>query len=517
VGFLIWNMNGFSSDQSLDVIIIGSGFGGSFAAYSLAKAGLKTLILEKGVWVKRDELDCCPLEIFVKKRYKGHSPILVKQYQSRNYQQIYRNEVVGGSSVFFGGAALRMRETDLEKWPIDYSSLEPYYTKAENLLEIYGEPGEDPNDPYRSKNCILKSIPLTQPAQRIYQAAYMLGYQPFKIPIAINFGDASRPICTGCNTCDGFPCIIKAKNDLTTTVLKKAQDFGLEILAGIIVKSLVEDKGEIKSVECLDKDTQESFHLSAKIVIVSGGAIQSPALLMRSNLQKYNHHRIVGKYLMRHCNAVVCSVFPYRTNPEKTFHKQVGVSVFYEDFRKRLHTSTGIIQDIYTPPRELIEHFAPHGLKRLCGSFSGYVQNLLCIAEDDSNIENSVSLSGEFDANKLPVIKIKHHFSSDDYLRRDYLIRRAKKILRKAGALAHYVHKLDTFSHAVGTVRFGTSSETSVLDKHCRFFGIKNLFVLDGSFFPTSAGVNPSLTISANSLRVAAYIISEFDQIMGRD
>lgn len=220
---------------------------------------------------------------------------------------------------------------------------------------------------------------------------------------------------------------------------------------------------------------------------------------------------------MRHCNAIVCSLFPYKTNPERIFHKQVCITAFYEDLREQLHSSTGIIQDIYTPPREAIEHFAPHGLKRIAGNVTQFIQNLLCIAEDDPNIENSVSLSEELDAYGLPVIKIKHHYSTDDYLRRDYLIRRAKRILVTAGALGHYVHKIDTFSHAVGTARFGTSPEKSVLDKHCRFFGIKNLFVLDGSFFPTSAGVNPALTISANSLRVAAYIISKFDQNLKHD
>lgn len=304
-----------------------------------------------------------------------------------------------------------------------------------------------------------------------------------------------------------------AKNDLTTTVLKQAKDFGLKILSGIIVKRLIESNGEIKSVECIDKQTLRRFHLTATIVIVSGGAIHSPALLLRSNLEKYSHHRYVGRYLMRHCNAVVCSLFPFKTNPENIFHKQIGVSVFYEDLRSRFGTSTGIIQDIYTPHPQIIEQFAPIGLKRFCGALSGYVQNLLCIAEDDPNFENVVSLSHERDGYALPLINIYHRYSSDDYLRRDYLIRRAKNILREAGGLAHYVYQLDTFSHAVGTVRFGDSPETSALDKYCRFFGIRNLFVLDGSFFPTSTGVNPSLTIGANSLRVADYIISMFNRL----
>jgi choline dehydrogenase-like flavoprotein len=417
--------------------------------------------------------------------------------------------VVGGGSIFFGGAVLRLRETDFDKWPIDYADLEPYYSRAESLLEIYGDVREDPCDPHRSQYCILNSIPLTAPAQRVYEAAFELGYQPFKLPIAINFRDNSRPVCPGCNTCDGYPCKIEAKNDLTINMLKKANDFGSEILANTLALRIHESGGEVLKVECIDKQKHKTFYISPKVVIVSGGALQSPALLLRSNLTRFEHIRFVGKYLMRHCNAVVCSLFPFKTNPDESFHKQVAISSFYEDLREKLQTSTGMIQDIYTPQREAIEHLAPRGMKRFCGLLSGHVQNLICIAEDDPNFENAVSLSDELDAFKLPMISVNHKYSKDDHTRRDYLVRRAKRIMRKAGALCHYVVPVETFSHAVGTIRFGTNPDKSPLDRNCQFFGVRNLFVVDGSFFPTSGGVNPSLTIGANALRVAEHIKSE--------
>ena len=491
-----------------DAIIIGSGFGGSFAAYSLAKAGLRTMLLEKGDWVRKDELDWNPREILFKKRYKSASPIFVKQHKGNKFKKMYSNEAVGGMSVFYGGASLRMRETDFEKWPIKYADLESYYTQAERLLEVYGEVERDPYDPYRSENCLLKSINLTKPAQRIYRAADELGYNPFKLPIAINFKNMSRSICIKCNTCDGYPCKIGAKNDLTTTVLKRAQDFGLEIMTGIFVKKVVEEDNEIKSVECINKAMNARFYLSSKIVILSGGALQSPALLLRSNLQKYQNHRFTGKYLMRHCNAVVCALFPFKTNPEKTFHKQVCITAFYEDLREELNTSVGVIQSIYTPSPDAITHFIPYGIKTVGAGISDYVQILICIAEDNPNIHNCVALSDQIDAYDLPIIKVEHLYCKNDYRRRNFLVKKAKKILRKAGGLLTCSIELDTFSHAIGTVRFGDSPETCVLDKNCRFFGIKNLFVLDGSFMPTSTGINPSLTICANSLRVANYIIS---------
>ena len=497
------------SDGS-DAIIIGSGFGGSFAAYALAKAGFKTILLEKGDWVRRDELDWNAREIFFKKRYKNASPILVKQGKYNSFKKIYINEAVGGMSVFYGGASLRMRETDFEEWPIDYADLEPYYTQAERLLEVYGEVKRDLYDPYRSENCLLNGMDLTKPAQRIYRAADELGYTPFKLPVTINFKNVSRSICIKCNTCDGYPCKIGAKNDLPTTVLKRALDFGLEIMPGILAKKVNHENGEIRSVECINKVTNESFHLSSKIVILSGGVLQSSALLLRSNLQKIKNHRFIGKYLMRHCNAVVCALFPFKTNPEKTFQKQVCVTAFYEDLRDELNTSIGIIQSIYTPSPDAITHFMPYGLKTVTAGLSDYVQILICIAEDSPNIHNCVTLSDQADAYGLPIIQIEHQYCGDDYRRCKFLINKAKKILRKAGGFVTISYPLDTFSHAIGTVRFGDSPETSVLDRNCRFFGIKNLYVLDGSFMPTSTGINPSLTISANSLRVADHIVSTY-------
>jgi len=90
--------------------------------------------------------------------------------------------------------------------------------------------------------------------------------------------------------------------------------------------------------------------------------------------------------------------------------------------------------------------------------------------------------------------------------RRQKLIVQAKRILRSAGALVTRVHDIDSFSHAVGTIRFGDSAAVSALDESCRFRGFENLYVTDGSFMPTSGGVNPSLTITANAFRVADHI-----------
>jgi choline dehydrogenase-like flavoprotein len=494
------------NSASCDAVVIGSGFGGACAAHALAHAGLHTLLLERGGWPRRDELDWDQRAILIDKRYQSDSPLLIRQYGSSTFKPLCPNETVGGMSVFYGGASLRLRENDFARWPLGYAELEPYYTRAEQLLGVHGRAGEDPFEPPRSAPYPQAPVPLTPPARRIRDAAQSLGYRPFPIPLALNFSDPARPRCIQCNTCDGFPCKIEAKNDLTATLLRAAQARGLEIAAGAIAGRLVRTGGRISSVEGFDKTTRQPFAFSARLFVLAGGALHSPALLLRSGLG----NPWVGRCLMRHCNGVVAGVFPFATNPDQVFHKQLCLADFYEDHRALHGTATGIVQDIYTPAPQVIRHFAPLGLKRIAGLVAGRMQNLLCIAEDEPLPENQVTLSDQRDVFGMELVQVQHRYTEADCARRDYLGGKARQILRRAGAFLCKTYRIDSFSHAVGSARFGTSPETSALDPLCRLWEMENLFVVDGSFMPSSGGVNPSLTIAANALRVGEYLAENF-------
>lgn len=500
-------------DERFDVVVIGSGMGGSALALALARAKLKVLVLERGDWAKRDDSDWNPRAILIDQRYQSASPFLIKQYSDKEFKRKPPEEVVGGMSLFYGGACLRLREKDFEKWPIGYHDLEPYYSEAEEWLGVHGESGADMFEPPRTKAYPFGPIPFKPPAERICRAAKSLGYSPFRVPTAINFTDSSKPLCVLCDTCDGFPCKIEAKNEAATSFLKPAIASGARLETGIVVRRLIERNGSVEAVECTDKRTGKTFKVSARVVIVAAGAIQSPAILLRSGLDRFDSYPLVGKHLMRHTNAFVAYVFPFITNPENIFHKQICLMDFYEDMRKEMGTAVGNIQDNCMPAAEVIRFFAPRGVKTVAGLLSRFIQGLLVIAEDDPDVNNRVSLSTEKDPYGLEIIKVEHHYGPRDLERRDYLIKKAKRILRKAGGLVSSIYKVDTFSHAVGTVRFGDNPKASALDKNCRFHGIRNLFVVDGSFMPTSGGVNPSLTIAANALRVGQVIASNWQAL----
>jgi choline dehydrogenase-like flavoprotein len=135
---------------------------------------------------------------------------------------------------------------------------------------------------------------------------------------------------------------------------------------------------------------------------------------------------------------------------------------------------------------------------------------LLVMAEDQPRYENRVLLDRESPPDRwgLPRLRIQFRHSARDLAAGEILTRTARRVLRKAGAFAWYRHKIHTFSHGVGTVRMGTDARTSVLDPDGRFRGVENLTVTDASVFPTSASVNPSLTIAANALRAAERLLA---------
>ena len=388
---------------------------------------------------------------------------------------------------------------------MSYADLEPYYARAEQLLEVHGEVGTDPYQPPGLEAYPRRPVELSAPAQRIYQAGTALGLQPFKIPLAINFSDHSRPLCLRCITCDGFPCKVEAKNDMASTVLATASAAGLEIIVGAVAQRLVQRSGRVEQVEYVDSASRQTHALSADLVVLAAGALNSPALMLRSGFD----HPLIGRFLMRHCNGIANCIFPFRTNPQQVFHKQLCFSDFYEDLRAELGTAVGVIQDIYTPAPPIIRHHAPWGFKTLVGLLTGYMQNLLCIAEDEPSRDNRVSLSNEQDIFGMKLVQVEHAYSDADCRRRDYLLAKAEAVLRQAGGLLRYRYLIDSFSHAIGTLRCATAPEEGVLDVDCRYWGSENLYVSDGSFMPSSGGVNPSLTIAANALRVAERILEK--------
>lgn len=510
--------------DEFDAVVVGSGFGGCMAALELVDAGLRVLMLERGGWVERGPASWSGEGAFVRTPfYAADSAFEVAGGKAAGGERLCT--CVGGPSVFYGGASFRFREGDFAAspeitagsgaaWPVDYAALEPFYTRAESVLGVAGAAGEDPTEPPRSAPYSQRPAPLTDASRKIADAAKSLGLHPFRIPLALNHTAAQGPVCVRCTTCDAFACAISAKNDLAVRVIPYLTGKGMELRPDTVATRLVAEDGRITGVECVDKASGARSVVRGRVVILAAGALATPHLLLASGLETLNPAGdAVGRYLMRHCNAMTYGLFPSRPDRVGEHHKQIALHDYYFGAREPGAPAgkLGNLQQVMGPQASLVAHILPKRLAwmaRWAELPASRLTGLLCIAEDQPRAENRVRIDpARPDAYGLPKLIVEHRYTARDLAARAFMVRKAKQILRRAGAFAFFTWPVSTFSHAVGTVRMGEDERTSPLDAECRFRGVENLYVTDGSVFPTSAGVNPSLTISANAMRVGQLIV----------
>ena len=509
-----------------DALIIGSGFGGAMAAHRLVHAGWRVLLLERGGWVPRGPAARDPSATYI------YTPYYSKESAYRIFPSVNGSDAgsifcVGGPSVFYGGTSFRFRQEDFAPgpdivgqsgaaWPFGYDALEPYYGEAERLLGVAGDDSGDPTRPPRSAPYPFEPPKLAAVSHRFRDSALGLGLHPFPLPIAINHAsDNGRRACDACRQCDTYACAISAKNDLAVAVIAPLIRRGLDLRTDMAVTGLVSSGSRITEVQAWDRSARRTVSFAARHVILAAGALASPHLLLASRLERANAAAgAVGAYLTRHCGAMVFGFCNDRPDPGKVFHKHLAVLDYYRgdpgtDGRGAFRL--GSIQQLTTPPTILVKAGAPSIFANIpLGGFVEHLTGALVLAEDEPRAGNRVSIDWDRrDPTGLPGLDVAHSYTARDEQRRKGLVRRARRILRGLGAWSFYTHHITTFSHALGTVRMGTDAASAPLDEWCRFRGIDNLRVVDGSALPTSSAVNPSLTIAAVALRSADQLARE--------
>jgi len=506
-----------------DAIIIGSGIGGAFAALALVRAGQRVLVLERGDWISRGAANWTPEGVWeLTPAHSMEAPYELRSGGRRS--RVGGFHCVGGMSVFAGGVALRFRERDFEpapeivggsgaEWPYRYADLAPFYDEAERVLGVAGSTGEDPTEPARAQSYPQAPAPLASLSRRIGDSARALGLSPFRLPLAINYANGARKACIGCSTCDAYACAIEAKNDVSTVVYPDLIARGLVLEPNTVVTGVERESTRATAVHTVHRATGERRAYRGTRIFLAAGVIGTPHLLLASGLEHANPGGdAVGRYLLRHCNAMTFGFFPARPNPAGEFHKQLGVHDFYfgDPRGGAPEGKLGCIQQVMPPPLGSLQKRLGRPLMRFLTPVMHHMTGLLSIAEDQPNAANRLTIDrSRSDRYEMPRVQIAHEYSARDRAARQALVDWAKRILRGAGARFFYTHHIDTFSHAVGTVRAGLEPGTSALDAWCRFRGIDNLYVVDGSFMPTAAAVNPSLTIAANALRTATLALEE--------
>ncbi len=507
-----------------DVAIIGSGAGGGTLAYTLASSGLNVLILERGDFLPREKENWEAGEVFIRDRYTAKDPWLDKKGKPFQASTHY---YVGGNTKFYGSALFRMREKDFGEvihhgglspaWPLSYQELQPYYLMAEKLYKVHGERGADPLEPPEAAPYPYPKVSHEPRIQAIADDLQKKGIGAYHLPLGIHIDEQTpeQSACIRCDTCDGFPCLVNAKSDAQVSCINPAlKHSNVSLLTKAFVKRLhTSPSGEVSHLEV--EREGETLHIKAHVVVSACGAINSAALLLRSRNDQYplglaNSSGLVGCNYMCHNNLIVVAL---STTPNETlFQKTIGISDYYYGDEEWQYPY-GHIQLLGKVAKEMFSSDAPKftpgiALEKMADHSIGW---WLC-SEDLPDKENRVEVTKEGQ------VILKRTANNLEGHKRLY--QKLKTILAHTGFDHHhfegqlYLHKetpLAAVAHQVGTCRFGHDAKDSVLDLNCQAHDHSNLYVVDGSFFPSSSAVNPGLTIMANAIRVGQHLCERFN------
>jgi choline dehydrogenase-like flavoprotein len=516
--------------RSWDVIVIGTGIGGGLAGRRLAERGLSVLFVEKGPLGHRSEGQEMDYEMpdYATRQSRGYWPTRIEaRIDGHGPEQFYGpiGSGVGGSSVFYAAATERPERHDLEStnrmvhpaggWPVGYDAFAPWFDQAEALLSVRGE--ADPLSDIPAPP--LPAPPLSAAEESLFNGLRAAGLHPYRAHEAL----ARLP---GCTDCLGRKCPRPCKMDGRSAGVEPALATGnAALLADCAVEELIEDRGRITALRV--RAAGQEHRLRADIVVLAAGALQSPGLLLRSTATRpegvANSSGWVGRGLMFHLSEMI-ALWPRRGSPVVGATRTLSFRDLYTEGDRRLGIvqSMGITAEAGRIALHLKSVLARTPLRRLPGIgqvatlfarasavIFGSATVLVGIVEDLAYHENRVRPHP--DDPEVPQIdyRISDELKSRRSLFRDTIHRR----LRGHRVLFLTYSPTLNFGHPSGTLRFGTDPATSVLDPDCKAHDLDNLYVADSSFMPSSMGVNPSLTIAANALRVAEGIAVRMGQM----
>jgi len=506
--------------EHYDLIIIGTGAGGGTLLYRLKDCGKKILVLERGDFLPREKANWDTIDVFQKGRY--HT---TEVWKANNGSTLHPGVGywVGGNTKVYGAALFRLRERDFERvehaggispqWPLKYADFEPYYTQAEALYCVHGKMGDDSTEPTRSGEFPYPPILHEPRIQEVHDELVKGGYHPFYMPMGIKMDQADMldSPCIRCNTCDGFPCLIHAKSDSDINCVRPSLNgTNITLLTRAKVTRLATDAsgGAITSVEVSLEKGNASF--SADLFVLAAGAINSAALLLASASDQFpqglaNRSGMVGRHLMKHQNSAMLGI-SNKLNPT-IFQKTMALNDFYwgeKDYRFPM----GHVQLLGKSNRDMIALDAP-GITpgAVLEDMATHSVDWWMSSEDLPDPENRVTLDNG---------QIHLYYRENNKQGFERLISRWSDVLKSIDVghyfLPHHLYlnqliPLSGLAHQNGTLRFGTDPDASVLNLNCRTHDLDNLYVVDGSFFPSCGAVNPSLTIMANALRVGDHLL----------
>jgi len=515
--------------MNYDVIIIGTGAGGGTLVGHLAPSGKKILLLERGDYVPREKDNWSPRAVDQEGKYATG-----ETWRDSDGKELHphTNYYVGGNTKFFGAALFRLRKQDFGEivhhdgispaWPVSYDEMEPYYAAAERLYHVHGQRGEDPTEPPASTPYLNPAISHEPRIKQLSEDFERLGLHPFHTPLGLMRDEQSphKSRCIRCDTCDGYPCLLYAKADAQVIGVDPSLEHpNVTLLTNAFVRRLETGSSGRQVTKVVVERNGATEIYSGEIVVVSCGAINSAALMLRSANDKHpeglaNSSDAVGRHYMGHVNSIMLAVSkcPHLTTYQKTLSvndyyfgsKEFEYPMGHFSFHGSLHWEAMKAGAPAIAPGFTLELMEKHSL------------HFWCTTEDLPDPDNRVTL--DRDGNIVLAYKPNNQESHKRLLAK---IEALMKQQTKCGIHGHQCHQglfarnlfigqripLAGVAHQNGTIRFGRDPKTSALDANCKAHDLDNLYVVDGSFFPSSGAVNPGLTIMANALRVGDHLL----------
>ncbi|MDM7855536.1 GMC family oxidoreductase [Cellulomonas alba] len=508
-----------------DVIIVGSGAGGGTLAHRLAPSGKRVLILERGDWLPREPENWDANAVFVENRYVSADTWYDANGRPFQPQVHY---YVGGATKFYGAALYRLREKDFGElqhsdgispaWPVGYDVFEPYYLEAERLYQVHGARGEDPSEPPSTAPYPYPPVSHEPRIQQLFDDLAKVGLHPFHAPCGVMLDETDRDAsaCIRCGTCDGFPCLVRAKSDADVVAVRPALAHdNVTLLRGAEVRRLETDPSgrSVTSVVAVVDGSEQRF--AASVVVVSAGAANSAKLLLASANDRHpnglaNGSDQVGRNYCFHNSRAFLAVSKERNDTR--FQKTLGLNDYYfgdDDFAFPM----GNVQMVGKSSAPMYR-----GEKRIAAlapmfaldEVAAHAVDFWLSTEDLPRPENRVTLSKDGDVvltytpnNLEPLEQLYHRVTR----RLDHLGMHPGHLVPRDIYMKNDI-PVGGCAHQAGTVRFGSDATTSVLDTDCKAHELDNLYVVDASFFPSIGAVNPALTVMANALRVGDHLLA---------
>ena len=536
-----------------DVCVVGSGASGGIAAKALCELGAKVCVLEIGEWKNpgRDfRSHILPFELpdrglhgeYTRQLY-GDSQLFRHSSVGSDLAPYIILPAVGGKTLLWAGHSWRFGPRDFrsralrgagEDWPLSYNDLAPYYERAEEIMGVCGARDGLEVIPDGS---FLPPLNFRCGELRIRRALPQLGprFRMISTRKAINtISHGGRPPCHYCGRCMKG-CDVDAKYTSANTAIPAALKTGrCTLVTGAMASQvLLESAGtRVRGVTFIEVNSRQERRVRCRAVALACGPVESARLLLLSASKTFpqglaNRSGQVGKNLQTSINLTtegyLKSLLGNPTvNDDGTdiFHGTIP-NPYYErahaDFPNGylINVGSGIQLTLSSSAQmdsaKMIPGFGPDYKKSVRATAPALVA-LGCQGQTMASASNFVDLDPDVrDGFGLPAIRL--HFRLGDYelaMMRDMRAVTRAIIEAAGGAVINpdAAGGIDP-SHYVGTCRMGTDPAHSVLNEYCQSHDAENLFIVDGSSFPSYPEKNPTETVIAISLRAAEHLAEQ--------